>query len=266
MKRSRIYRMARELLASLSELSFLVFSPGMSRYKMRRLTVAEEIDTALALATGSFVEHGKISEEEVDPATGLLRKDEMLDRRIVFGCYRNDQLLATGCLVHAPHMAVTESRMPVEQLSAESAAMFLSVPDGQLAEVASVAKVPGTPSIALLGLLYEMVRYCQHSLGVQYLSCGLEPRALRKYKANLGGVIHELAPGQTVYFPGIQTPQCALLFKVGEHFDITRENILKAETNGLHDSISRRFCHFYMTQLSRRSDTTYTPAAVLPVR
>lgn len=225
--------------------------PNQRQFSRRRLTDPEAIRETRALGTRIFVQTGKIEPQAVDSSTWLLHHDSMLDRRIFFGCFSKGRMVATGCLIYAPGMPAQDTRMPTDQLPQQYAQEFLAIPDGQLAEVASVVKLPGTPSIAVLNLFHEFMVYA-HAAQIRNLSCGLEPRALRKYQDYFGGIVYELSPGNTVCFPCIKTEQSPLLFRIGANIAEARNLATRHKAGSATQRLSRSACVEYLTALHRR--------------
>lgn len=203
------------------------------RYESRPLTDPDEIIAARRLATDSFVKLGKIDPAKLGP-DGLLLSDPLLSRSQFFGTFRDGQLDVTGRFVWDPKMHVRETRMPFEQLPPASVETLDALPSGSSAEIASLAKEPGTPTVATLMLIRQMVNFA-YANGITHFTSGLEPRVYPLYKQYFGGAVQRLHP-ETVEFPGIAGRQVPILVDIGENL----EEGLSNQRNGSEKSLGSR--------------------------
>lgn len=223
-----ILRHTRKATKSAKDIALFSTEMTMSRllrqgglFESRKLTEPVEIERVRAFATRSFVELGKIDRNDVDTKTWLLKRDDYLSRKIFFGCYaRNGELIGTSCLIHTSEMSPAETRMPIGQLSEEGAQFFSSIPRGQVAEIASMAKKPHVGSVAMLSLMRAMMRYAYGSGTIRYLCFGLDPRILPKYEKYFGDIITDIGAGKRVTFDGIvNTPVAPIVMDLGHSID-----------------------------------------------
>lgn len=230
-KRRRVSHTIGQVAGIASE--FLRERANVPKYQSRALEDTDEILEARRLATLTFVRLGKIDPAKVG-TDGLLLTDALLDRSQFFGTFHDGELDVTGRFVWDSEMHVRDTRMPFEQLPEESVAILDAIPTGSSAEFASLAKKPGTPTVATLMLIREMVNFA-YDHDIRYFTSGLEPRVFPLYKQYFGGAVHRLHP-QTVEFPGIAGRQTPILVDIGHNLEEGFEN----QRSGVQKSLGSR--------------------------
>lgn len=235
-----------ELLRGMSTELLRETVPGLSpRYTTKVLTTDADILAARQLATSRFVEFGKIQEDALNP-DGVLEQDPFLPHSVFFGAYEGDtQLLASTRLVWAEDSTVDDLRLPVTRLETPVAEFLLACSPGQIAEIGSLAKLPGTTNLVTLKLLREVLAFAD-AHDIQYLVCGLEPKILPTYQQLFGGALQRLHP-ENIQFPGIIGEQSPLIIDLHQSFDHQKEAMQRRKLGERVVGLAVR--HFFSQQI-----------------
>ena len=183
-------------------------------YTIGHLESPEDIDAARKLATQGFKDLEKIPEEAVDEETGLPKKDVLHDSSTYFGI-KDEQgnMVATVRYFWRPDSKITDSRMPLDQLPPDSAAMLNGRRPGAIAEIGNLFKRPGVSHIDMMLMLAEMIGEA-NSKGIESFTTGLEPNVYeRSFRDVFGGSLKILSP-HTVTFPGVIGEQVPLMINI----------------------------------------------------
>lgn len=211
------------LVAELSSEIVLERLRGFGRYVTGQVTDEAAVTANRRFATDRFVGLGKIDAANINPDTGLLRSDRFHDAGSVryINTQHNGELVSVGKLVWARGMPMDELRTPfddIKQLNPELHDRLRALPDGSIAELGSLAKIPGVSQVATLGTLREIYRAAEDN-GVQYMVAGLEPKAWPRYQALFGSGI-ELVSETPLHYPGIDGDQVGICMNVAEAYQL----------------------------------------------
>lgn len=214
------------LLGLTAELSNEIISErlrGVGRYVTTQATSEADITANRRFATGMYMDLGKINSANVDPETGLLLHDhfhESGEVQYINTRRRNGELVAVGKLAWSPGIPMDELRTPfadIQHINPELHDRLRALPDGSVAELGSLAKMPGVSQVATLGTLREIYRYAEDN-GVQYMVAGLEPKAWPRYHALFGSGVECISEDTPLHYPGIDGGQVGICMNVAEAY------------------------------------------------
>lgn len=209
-------------VASMVSHGIHVWAPGLDQsytsQQLDELTDQDRIVEVRRFATQRFVDLGKISADAVGD-DGLLVHDNLMPMSTFFASYRKDKLQATARLLWREGSTVDQLRLPLEQINTSRAEALLDDRQtGKIAEIGSMAKVAGAPTVANLELLHSMWRFAVEK-DIGSFVCGLDPNIYPSFRAMFGDALEPLTDGpidrpRTVEFPGIHGPQVPLRIDV----------------------------------------------------
>ncbi|QAY59539.1 hypothetical protein ET475_05770 [Microbacterium protaetiae] len=184
------------------------------RYSGRELTDPAEIVDARRVGGEVYVHRHKLDHADLD-AQGLPKRDDHTAESTYFGVYdRSARLLASDRVIWSPTSTLAAFRVPLSALRTTLRNQLSQLRPGAVAEVGTLIKAPGAPTVAVIKLLRCMWSFASDH-GIEFFVCGLEPKLYPHFQRMFGDALINAGPaGETFSVDIVKGRQIAFMIDV----------------------------------------------------